>query len=160
MSLVFLICSLIVSVTAIVTPISQRMVKQECSEDTPIVVPNFKANWFKAVEYCHYLGRNLMGVASAEKQDTITTVLEETDKFSDSSFWIGASDLAEVGNFHWHSTGTRVTWYNWNEMLELPKANDNRKDDRCVVLNHHQQGAFKWIINNCWDEYYFACERA
>ncbi|EAT39941.1 AAEL008299-PA, partial [Aedes aegypti] len=121
------------------------------------------ANWFKATEYCHYLGRNLVMVGSPEKQAVVAKVIEATDKAGDNSFWIGGSDLAELGNFHWHSMGTRFVWHNWNELSDSPMAGDNRKDDRCVLLgNQNDEGSpdgFKWIVVNCWDEYYFVCER-
>ncbi|XP_053699137.1 snaclec convulxin subunit beta-like [Sabethes cyaneus] len=134
--------------------------KKECDANAPMAVPNFKANWFKATEYCHYLGRNLVTVTSAEKQAIVNKILEETDKYGDNSFWIGGSDLADLGNFHWHSTGTRIVWHNWNELLALPTAEDARKDDRCVLLaNQTDKRGFKWVVANCWDEYYFVCEQ-
>ncbi|XP_058444168.1 uncharacterized protein LOC131425906 [Malaya genurostris] len=134
--------------------------KKECDTDAPIVVPNFKANWFKATEYCHYLNRNLVVLTSAEKQEMIGKLLKGTDKFEGNSFWIGGSDLAEIGNFHWHSTGSRFVWHNWNELLPVPVANDGRKDNRCVLLLNAQSETvgFKWMVVNCWDEYYFVCE--
>ncbi|KAL1374716.1 hypothetical protein pipiens_004839 [Culex pipiens pipiens] len=149
-----------VVVSAIVT-VDKEALTRECDPDTPMVVPNFKANWFKATEYCHYLDRNLVIVTSAEKQEVITKVLEGTDKFGDNSFWVGGSDLAELGNFHWHSTGTRIVWHNWSELVPMPTADDpTRKDDRCVLLsNNTEMGGFKWIVVNCWDEYYFVCEK-
>ncbi|XP_055639206.1 perlucin-like [Toxorhynchites rutilus septentrionalis] len=157
--LFFLTMNAIDSGSAIVT-IDKEAAKMECDADTPMVVPNFKANWFKATEYCHYLGRHLVIVTSPEKQQVISKVLEGTDKIGDSSFWIGGSDLAELGNFHWHSTGTRIVWHNWSELLVVPSADDVRKDDRCVLLRDGmEQGGFKWTVVNCWDEYYFVCEK-
>ncbi|XP_058811518.1 lithostathine-1-alpha-like [Topomyia yanbarensis] len=146
--------------TTIVT-IDNFALNKECDANTPMVVPNFKANWFKATEYCHYLNRDLVVMTSAEKQEITGKVLEGTDKFGDNSFWIGGSDLAELGNFHWHSTGRRFMWYNWNELLPIPVATDGRQDYRCVLLsNQSEAGGFKWSLVNCWDEYYFVCETA
>ncbi|XP_065077341.1 uncharacterized protein LOC135700691 [Ochlerotatus camptorhynchus] len=153
---------------SIVTVDRKEAMTNECDAGTPVVVPNFKANWFKATEYCHYLGRNLVMASSAEKQVIITKAIEATDKAGDNSFWIGGSDLAELGNFHWHSMGTRIVWHNWNELVEMPTASDQRKDDRCILLGNPNQNneaapttmdGFKWTVVNCWDEYYFVCER-
>ncbi|XP_055522560.1 uncharacterized protein LOC129716746 [Wyeomyia smithii] len=137
------------SSSSIVTPNgNDKDLRNECDANAPMVVPNFKANWFKATEYCHYLGRNLVIVTSAEKQEAITKVLKETDKFGNNSFWIGGSDLAELGNFHWHSTGTRIVWNNWSELLPLPTSDDARNDDRCVLLgNQTELGGFKWATD-------------
>nr|XP_029723948.1 uncharacterized protein LOC115264419 [Aedes albopictus] len=162
--IVFVLSCVITRAVAIVTLDKEAMAAHECAADTAMVGSNFQANWFKATEYCHYLGRNLVMVGSAEKQAIVAKVIEGTDKAGDNSFWIGGSDLAELGNFHWHSMGTRIVWSNWNELVDAPTARDtHRKDDRCVLLNNLNDEAspdgFKWMAVNCWDEYYFVCER-
>ncbi|XP_062551210.1 uncharacterized protein LOC134216304 [Armigeres subalbatus] len=156
-SAILILTCAITRALSIVTLDKEAMTTNECDADTPMVVPNFKANWFKATEYCHYLGRNLVMLGSAEKQAIVAKVIEATDKVGDNSFWIGGSDLAELGNFHWHSTGTRIVWQNWNELVDAPTAGDSRRNDRCVLLG--MPDGLKWIVVNCWDEYYFLCER-
>ncbi|KAL9698293.1 hypothetical protein quinque_001734 [Culex quinquefasciatus] len=45
--------------------------------------PNFKANWFKANEYCNYLGMRLAIISSQEDQAKLIEVLKSTDQFTD-----------------------------------------------------------------------------
>ncbi|XP_053667736.1 uncharacterized protein LOC128718084 [Anopheles marshallii] len=167
---------------SIVTPHQQV---QECAVDTAFAVPNFKANWFKAVEYCHYLGRSLVTIATEQKQQAIDRLLDDAGHYArDQPYWCGANDLADGDNFHWHLTGRPVTtgWTNWRD--ELHRREQAAEMDafkvRCVTMSRTaddveelQQrqvlppsasptpAAFSWIwtVANCWKEQYFICER-
>uniref|UniRef100_A0A6E8W6V9 C-type lectin domain-containing protein n=1 Tax=Anopheles coluzzii TaxID=1518534 RepID=A0A6E8W6V9_ANOCL len=160
----------------------------ECAADAPFIVPNFKANWFKAVEYCHYLGRSLVTVATEQRQQTLDQLLDDgAHQPRDQSFWCGANDLADAGSFHWHLTGRPVAlgWSNWADERHRrePADADDAYKVRCVSLSRtadvveelqqqQQEGEgeggaaappapFSWIwtVANCWRELYFICER-
>uniref|UniRef100_A0A182R9H0 C-type lectin domain-containing protein n=1 Tax=Anopheles funestus TaxID=62324 RepID=A0A182R9H0_ANOFN len=156
----------------------------ECAADAPFIVPNFKANWFKAVEYCHYLGRSLVTVDTEQKQLVIDRLLDDAGHYPrDQPYWCGANDLADGDNFHWHLTGRPIAigWTNWRD--ELHRREQAAEMDafkvRCVSMSRtaddveelqQQQElpspppspSFSWIwtVSNCWKELYFICERA
>uniref|UniRef100_A0A182JWT7 C-type lectin domain-containing protein n=1 Tax=Anopheles christyi TaxID=43041 RepID=A0A182JWT7_9DIPT len=194
---------------SIVTP---YQLVSECVADAPFIVPNFKvyktgnvtgtnsniaftlcfkclillqANWFKAVEYCHYLGRALVTIATEQRQHMLNQLLDDASHHPrEQSFWCGANDLADVDNFHWHLTGRPVAigWSNWRDELHRrePVTEPDAFKVRCVSLartadeveelQQQQEDAvppsppsspFSWIwtVSNCWKELYFICER-
>ncbi|XP_053678541.1 uncharacterized protein LOC128728916 [Anopheles nili] len=162
----------------IVTPFTMV---PECAADAQFVVPNFKANWFKAIEYCHYLGRSLVTVSTEQQQHAVDRLLDQADHFSrEQSYWSGANDLADDDNFHWHRTGQPVAigWSNWRGEVPLrdPSTESDAFKVRCVallrtaeVVEELQQqqelpatpaASWAWTVANCWRELYFICERS
>lgn len=118
----------------------------------------FQANWFKANEYCNYLGMRLAIISSQEDQAKLIEVLKSTDQFSPTSteVWIGASDLAEEGNFHWVATGTRLQFTRWH-----PHQPDNGIGaEHCLELRYIPSEGWDWHWNDrgCSTSHYFACE--
>uniref|UniRef100_A0A182T7R4 C-type lectin domain-containing protein n=1 Tax=Anopheles maculatus TaxID=74869 RepID=A0A182T7R4_9DIPT len=164
---------------AIVTPYQQV---PECAADAAFIVPNFKANWFKATEYCHYLGRSLVTLATEQKQQSVDQLLDGAGHYPrDQPYWCGANDLADGGNFHWHLTGRPIAvgWTNWRDELHRrePAAEMDAFKVRCVSMSRaaddveelqQQQleqpvlpppASWMWTVSNCWKELYFICER-
>lgn len=121
-------------------------------------MPNFMANWFKAVEYCNYLGARLAVVASYEDQTELTEMVRKTDKYSHISteFWIGANDLAEEGHFYWHATGTGLRYSNW----KILQPDNAENVEHCVEVRYIPGHKWDWQWNDrdCKKMRYFACE--
>ncbi|XP_055536471.1 perlucin-like [Wyeomyia smithii] len=130
----------------------------KCVSDSKYFIPNFTANWFKAVEYCNYLGMRLVVISSAEEQGKVTQMIMDTDKFSNDTteIWIGGSDLAEEGNFYWHSTGVRVRYTNWKK-----NQPDNAQNmEHCLEIRYIPVHGWNWHWNDrvCKEQRYFVCE--
>ncbi|KAL9700286.1 hypothetical protein quinque_003727 [Culex quinquefasciatus] len=117
-----------------------------------------KANWFKAVEYCNYLGARLAIVASYENQTELAEMVQQTDKYNSISteFWIGASDLADEGHFIWHATGTRVQYSNWKVL----QPDNGGNVEHCVEVRYIPSERWDWQWNDldCKKMRYFVCE--
>ncbi|KAL1376138.1 hypothetical protein pipiens_017065 [Culex pipiens pipiens] len=135
---------------------SEQQVK--CTGLSKYFIPNFTANWFKASEYCHYLGMRLAIVANQQDQAKLIELVKGTDKFDNTSteFWIGASDLAEEGHFYWHASGTRVLFANWKQN----QPDNAGKVEHCVEIRYIPAHGWMWHWNDrdCLQRRYFACE--
>ncbi|XP_001651192.2 perlucin [Aedes aegypti] len=144
-----------VFLSAVAICIAQQV---KCVAISKYFIPNFTANWFKAFEYCNYLGMRLAIIDTATDQSKLVQMIESTDKFNNVSteIWIGASDLAQETFFHWHSTGLRVQYTNW--MQNQP---DNAKGvEHCVEIRHIPAHGWNWKWNDreCTAMRYFVCE--
>ncbi|EDS37188.1 galactose-specific C-type lectin [Culex quinquefasciatus] len=137
--------------------------KAECEDKAEFVIPNFKANWFKAMEYCHYLGLKLTRVRSADDQLRIEVAINGTDKGTDTEFWTGGNDLGDQRNFHWYSTGGRITWFNWFDVESSYNQRRNYVDQasgNCIYLGYqNSDDLWKWGLGSYQDARYFICER-
>nr|XP_019565646.2 C-type lectin 37Da-like [Aedes albopictus] len=138
---------------------TQKM-RAECDSTSKYVVPNFKSNWYKAMEYCHYLGMKLVTVANGDEQMAIVGSIEDTDKANGTSFWTGGNDLGDSGNYHWYSTGTRIMWFNWNT------SDRYGRNGNCIYLATRRDGQadldsneWMWFTSSCSEAKYFVCER-
>ncbi|XP_055618599.1 perlucin-like [Toxorhynchites rutilus septentrionalis] len=130
----------------------------KCVFESKYFIPNFTANWFKAVEYCNYLGMRLAVISSAEEQAKLTALVASTDKFSNVStdIWIGGSDLAEEGNFYWHATGNRIVFTNWKKN----QPDNGQKNEHCMEIRYIPEHSWDWHWNDrdCKAARYFVCE--
>uniref|UniRef100_A0A8D8FR27 (northern house mosquito) hypothetical protein n=1 Tax=Culex pipiens TaxID=7175 RepID=A0A8D8FR27_CULPI len=108
------------------------------------------------MEYCHYLGLKLTRVRSAEDQLRIEVAINGTDKGVDTEFWTGGNDLGDRRNFHWYSTGGRITWFNWFERRNYV----NQANGNCIFLgNQESDHLWKWGLGSYDENRYFICER-
>merc|ERR1712113_902706 len=73
----------------------------------------FKANWYKAEQYCRFHGMHLASINSAEEQDNLEDHIQSFG-MGHEHFWASGTDQAEEGKFFWMSTGKPVTYENWN----------------------------------------------
>ncbi|XP_053688391.1 C-type lectin 37Da-like [Sabethes cyaneus] len=123
-------------------------------------IPNLKANWHKANEFCVTLGMNLASVKSLVEHTELIRFVEKTDKFSNATrFWIGASDLAEEGVYTWVSNGHLVTFTNWADN-EPNNVNDT---EHCIEIIHNTyvNRVWQWNDRECRSAIeYFICETA
>lgn len=115
------------------------------------------------MEYCHYLGLKLTRVLSADDQLRIEATINGTDKGVDTQFWTGGNDLGDRKNFHWYSTGGRITWFNWYDDENTHRRGYNYVDNsngNCIYLGYqNSDGLWKWGLGNYDDNRYFICER-
>ncbi|XP_039438103.1 perlucin-like [Culex pipiens pallens] len=124
------------------------------------LIPNFTANWFKAVEYCRYLGRRLAIIESPATEENLYRAIKSSEVFVNVStrVWIGANDLGDEGNFHWHATGRRIQYANWVHL----QPDNWGGDENCVEVGTNNVGGFqlnwKWNDDNCNRPHYFVCE--
>merc|ERR1711936_504154 len=61
----------------------------------------FKANWYKAEQYCRYHGMHLASINSEEEQITSFGMADE-------HFWTSGTDQAEEGKFFWMANGKPI----------------------------------------------------
>ncbi|XP_065076299.1 perlucin-like [Ochlerotatus camptorhynchus] len=130
----------------------------KCVLNSKYFIPNFTANWYKASEYCSYVGMRLAIVPDADAQSKVVEMIKSTDKFNNvtTEIWIGASDLAQESFFHWHATGHRVQYTNWKD-----KQPDNAgKVEHCVEVRYIPTHGWNWHWNDreCTVARYFICE--
>ncbi|XP_065073974.1 C-type lectin 37Da-like [Ochlerotatus camptorhynchus] len=137
--------------------------KAECDGINRYVIPNFKTNWFKAMEYCHYLGLKLTRVQSMDEQNAIVKIIETTDKDNSTTMWTGGNDLGDSDNYHWYSTGNRVTWFNWVQQKDngYNHRNDqyNRRGHCLHFVYQTELNEWRWSTDECVQNKYFVCER-
>ncbi|EDS30725.1 galactose-specific C-type lectin [Culex quinquefasciatus] len=103
------------------------------------------SSWFKANEYCNYLGMRLAIISSQEDQAKLIEVLKSTDQYG-----------TEEGNFHWVATGTRLQFTRWH-----PHQPDNGIGaEHCLELRYIPSEGWDWHWNDrgCSTSHYFACE--
>ncbi|XP_055620293.1 C-type lectin 37Db-like [Toxorhynchites rutilus septentrionalis] len=146
---------LIVAGLFCVFAVAQRI---HCTSPVRYYVSDFRANWYRATEYCFYMGMQPVIVETAEEHNKVIEVVKDSNVFTNDSFiaWIGASDLGEEGIFVWHATGTRVRYANWR-----PGQPDNDKNQEdCVTLMNMPAAGWEWHANDepCWNSHYFICE--
>ncbi|XP_055627943.1 C-type lectin 37Db-like [Toxorhynchites rutilus septentrionalis] len=129
-----------------------------CTSPVRYVVSEFKANWFRASEYCFYRGMQLAIVKTPEEHRQMVEVSKDSHAFSNDSFiaWFGGNDLAEEGIFIWHATGERVRYANWR-----PGQPDNYGgDEDCMALMNIPASGWQWHANDgpCQNAHYFICQ--
>ncbi|EAT48403.1 AAEL000543-PA [Aedes aegypti] len=127
--------------------------------DKEYEIPSFRANWFKASEFCSSIGMQLVTITSRDENDAVARFVQGSDKFSDvaSSFWIGGNDLAEEGTFSWMPNGRLVRYANWS-----PGEPNNTEDkEHCMQLVYipRFEQRWTWNDNECRTNHmYFICE--
>ncbi|XP_039446389.1 perlucin-like isoform X1 [Culex pipiens pallens] len=122
-------------------------------------IPNIRANWFKAVEFCHSIGMQLATVDSRADSESLISFIKSTDKFNEQAcaFWLGGSDLSEEGTFSWQGTGKLVTYTNWSP----GEPNNTNGTEDCIQLVYIPRFEQRWTWNDnaCKRGYmYFVCE--
>nr|XP_019931078.2 C-type lectin 37Da-like [Aedes albopictus] len=129
------------------------------STDKIYVIPNISANWFKASEVCHWIGMQLVTIASRDENNAVARFVQKSDKFNEkaSSFWIGGNDLAEEGTFSWMPNGRLVRYANWSP----GEPNNNNGTEHCMQLVYEPRLGQRWTWNDneCRTlSLYFICE--
>ncbi|XP_062549612.1 lectin subunit alpha-like [Armigeres subalbatus] len=130
----------------------------KCRSPSRFMIPVFKANWFKATEFCFSLGMQLAITNSKEDHDRIVDAVKASPIYNanDTIVWIGGSDLAVEGDFYWHATGVRLVYAHWQ-----PGQPDNWKNQEdCLSIVNVLSLGWRWVANdgNCEGLHYFVCE--
>jgi len=117
----------------------------------------FKANWFKAEQYCRMHGMYLASVNSQLEQKNLE---EHITSFGmgNEHFWSSGTDQAEEGKFFWMSTGKPLTYENWNAGEPNNFKYENGEGENCVELWDRDGKGLKWNDTPCSFESYFVCE--
>jgi len=117
----------------------------------------FKANWFKAEQYCRFHGMHLASVNSDVEQKNLE---EHITSFGmgNEHFWSSGTDMAEEGKFFWMSTGKPLTYENWNAGEPNNFKYENGEGENCLELWNRDGKGLKWNDTPCSFESYFVCE--
>ncbi|XP_061378234.1 macrophage mannose receptor 1 isoform X2 [Danaus plexippus] len=117
----------------------------------------FKANWFKAQQYCRFHGMHLASISSQEENDRLEKYVRESG-YGKEHFWTSGTDLAEEGSFFWLANGRPLTFVNWNAGEPNNFRYENGEEENCLELWNRDDKGLKWNDSPCSFETYFICE--
>ncbi|XP_045525361.1 C-type lectin domain family 4 member F-like isoform X2 [Pieris brassicae] len=117
----------------------------------------FKANWFKAQQYCRFHGMHLASISSQEENDRLEKYVRESG-YGREHFWTSGTDLAEEGNFFWMANGRPLTFVNWNAGEPNNFRYENGEEENCLELWNRDDKGLKWNDSPCSFETFFICE--
>jgi hypothetical protein len=117
------------------------------------------ANWYNAQTACDNQGEELVQIDSAAENDALSARIRTLT--SDPAFYIGGSDAAKEGDWHW--VGGDAFWKgNGNgsavdDAFEAwdPANPDNQTNQDCAVLKPAEKS---WDDRTCSDIYAYICE--
>jgi len=117
----------------------------------------FKANWYKAEQYCRFHGMHLASVNNEGEQRNLE---EHITSFGmgNEHFWSSGTDQAEEGKFFWMSSGKPLTYENWNAGEPNNFKYENGEGENCLELWNRDGKGLKWNDTPCSFESYFVCE--
>ncbi|CAG9824202.1 unnamed protein product [Phaedon cochleariae] len=117
----------------------------------------FKANYYRATQYCRFHGMHLASITSQEENDKLEKYIKDFG-FGNDHFWTSGTDLAVEGNFFWMSTGRPITFTNWNAGEPNNFEYENGEQENCLELWNRDGKGLKWNDSPCSFETYFVCE--
>jgi len=117
----------------------------------------FKANWYKAEQYCRFHGMHLASINSAEEQRNLEDHITSFG-MGHEHFWTSGTDQAEEGKFFWMSTGKPVTYENWNAGEPNNFQYENGEQEHCLELWNRDGKGLRWNDTPCSFETFFVCE--
>jgi len=117
----------------------------------------FKANWYKAEQYCRFHNMHLASINSEEEQRQLE---EHITGFGmgNEHFWSSGTDQGEEGKFVWMSTGKPLTYENWNAGEPNNFQYENGETENCLELWNRDGKGLRWNDTPCSFESYFVCE--
>jgi len=117
----------------------------------------FKANWYKAEQYCRFHGMHLASVNTATEQKNLEEHIQSYG-MGHEHFWTSGTDQAEEGKFFWMSTGKPVTYENWNAGEPNNFQYENGEQEHCLELWNRDGKGMRWNDTPCSFETFFVCE--
>ncbi|XP_037085886.1 C-type lectin 37Db-like [Pollicipes pollicipes] len=117
----------------------------------------FKANWYRAMQYCRYHNMHLASIQSAEENDELEQLIKD-NSFGHEHFWISGTDQGEEGRFFWISSGRPITFTNWNAGEPNNFEYENGELEHCMELWDRDGKGMKWNDSPCSFETYFVCQ--
>ncbi|KAL2728360.1 low affinity immunoglobulin epsilon Fc receptor-like isoform X2 [Vespula maculifrons] len=117
----------------------------------------FKANWYRASQYCRYHGMHLASIASQEENDRLEKHIKDFG-LGHEHFWTSGTDQAEEGTFFWMANGRPITFENWNVGEPNNFRYENGEEEHCLELWNRDGKGLKWNDSPCSFETFFVCE--
>jgi len=117
----------------------------------------FKANWYKAEQYCRFHGMHLASINSAEEQKNLEDHITSFG-MGNEHFWSSGTDQGEEGKFVWMSSGKPLTYENWNAGEPNNFQYENGETENCLELWNRDGKGLRWNDTPCSFESYFLCE--
>ncbi|XP_049811151.1 mannose-binding protein C [Schistocerca nitens] len=117
----------------------------------------FKANWYRAAQYCRYHGMHLASINSQEENDRLEKHIRDFG-LGHEHFWTSGTDQAEEGTFFWMATGRPITFTNWNTGEPNNFRYENGEEEHCLELWNRDGKGLKWNDSPCSFETFFVCE--
>lgn len=117
----------------------------------------FKANWYKAEQYCRFHGMHLASINKEQEQNDLENHIESFG-MGHEHFWTSGTDQGEEGKFFWMSTGKPVTYENWNAGEPNNFRYENGEEEHCMELWNRDGKGLRWNDTPCSFETFFVCE--
>ncbi|KAL3285470.1 hypothetical protein HHI36_000002 [Cryptolaemus montrouzieri] len=113
----------------------------------------FKTNYFKAMQFCHDHGMQLLSIMTREENDLILTYLYNFSK-NLVDLWTSGSDLGEEGTFVWLSTGKGLNFTYWGN----GQPDNAGNDENCLEIWKFDGKTYAWNDRSCMFDAHFICE--
>jgi len=117
----------------------------------------FKANWYKAEQYCRFHGMHLASINSADEQKDLQDHIQAYG-MGHEHFWTSGTDQGEEGKFFWMSTGRPVTFENWNAGEPNNFQYEDGEQEHCLEMWDRDGKGMKWNDTPCSFSTFFICE--
>ncbi|XP_001950803.2 collectin-10 isoform X1 [Acyrthosiphon pisum] len=117
----------------------------------------FKANWYKAAQYCRYHGMHLASISNQEENDKLEKYIKDNG-LGHEHFWTSGTDQAEEGSFFWLANGRPIGYTNWNAGEPNNFKYENGEEEHCLELWNRDGKGLKWNDSPCSFETFFVCE--
>jgi len=117
----------------------------------------FKANWYKAEQYCRFHGMHLASINSNDEQQNLEEHIQSFG-MGHEHFWTSGTDQGEEGRFFWMATGKPMTYENWNAGEPNNFQYENGEQEHCMELWNRDGKGMKWNDTPCSFETFFLCE--
>ncbi|XP_044748047.1 C-type lectin 37Db-like [Coccinella septempunctata] len=114
----------------------------------------FKANIFKAMQFCRHHGMDLLSIESREENTEIMNYIISYFNHIE-HFWTSGSDLGEEGQFVWLSTGKPFNYTYWAS----PQPDNDRNMENCLGFWKIGDKTYIWNDMPCTDNFHFICEK-
>ncbi|KAF0768650.1 mannose-binding protein C-like isoform X1 [Aphis craccivora] len=114
----------------------------------------FKANWYKAAQYCRYHGMHLASISSQEENDKLEKYIKDNG-LGHEHFWTSGTDQAEEGSFFWLANGRPIGFTNWNAGEPNNFKYENGEEEHCLELWNRDGKGLKWNDSPCSFETFF-----
>ncbi|KAG5678669.1 hypothetical protein PVAND_008322 [Polypedilum vanderplanki] len=122
----------------------------------------FKANFFKAHQYCQINNLELLTIDSKEEEITFLNLLnsKEFEYKSAKDFWTSGTDLGNEGKFFFLSNGKSIGTFTWahDEPNNMRKS-DSNETENCMAYSMTDNLKFYRLFDRfCSLKFFFVCQ--
>ena len=104
---------------------------------------HFKLNWFRAMEFCHSLGREAsLAVIETDQENSQLKTWLTAHGDPNTGVWVGGSDNGHQGVWSWFPTGHLIQYFDWG--LGQPGGGDHH----CLYVVGGWLG-YQWADFHC-----------